>query len=288
MDRFSKMHPVFHFVFFVCVFVIIVALYNPFFTVASLICGVAYDVIKRNKKALGSLCFVLTIIGVVSIFNMLFAHYGVDVLFTVGDTEFTLQALLYGLYQGTMLGSFIIWFGIFSRTLDSEKVLYLFRFAPKIALIFSMVLGFIPRFTKKLEDIRDAQLGLNGGKGAKTKGDKLKQGIFNLSALVSYSLEGSIITSNSMAARGYNPKATVSGRYKYKAIDVVFLLLSLGVTSFVIIQKATGKISFVFEPRTYSQAFDVLSFVLFCIMCLVPIITNLMEGILWKLSKSKA
>lgn len=287
MDRFSKMHPSLHFVFFVCLFVLIVAVSNPVYAVASLAFGACYDVILRKNKALKGLGFVLTIIGIVSIFNMLFAHYGVDVLFRINDTEFTLQALIYGVYQGLLLGSFVVWFGIFSRLMDSQKVAYLFRFSPKLALIFSMVLGFIPRFTKKLNDIRDAQAGLNGGKNADGKKAKLKQGISILSALVTYSLESSIITSDSMNARGYNPRAVVVKQYKASLGDFVLMVLALAVSAFVIVMKIEGRISFVFEPVTYFESFDVLSFVAFCVLCFAPIFVDLMEGILWKLSASK-
>lgn len=286
MDRFSKTHPTFQFVFFVCVFVLIVSVYNPVFAGTSLLCGVLYDFILRRKEAFKSLGFVLAIILVVSLFNMLFAHYGVDVLFTIKGVEFTFQALFYGVYQGVMLGAFLVWFGLFSRIVDSEKVIYLFRFAPKLALLFSMVLGFIPRFTKKLKDIEDAQLGLNP-KEYQTKKERFKQGISNLSALVTYSFESSVITSNSMEARGYSPKAVRPSRYKMKAVDVVLIVATLGLSAYVIYSKVSEKTSFVFEPKTYFESFDVLAVILFTVLCLAPVIIDLVEGIKWKLSAQK-
>lgn len=287
MDRFSKTHPIFQFVFFVCVFVLIVSVYNPVFAGASLLCGVLYDFVLRKKEAFKSLGFVLAIVFVVSLFNMLFAHYGVDVLFKIGNTEFTFQALFYGLYQGVMLASFLIWFGLFSRIVDSEKVTYLFRFSPKLALLFSMVLGFIPRFSRKLKEIEDAQLGLNPKK-YQTKKERFKQGLSNLSALITYSFESSIVTSNSMEARGYNPRAVKPSRYKIKLTDIVLIMLALGISLYVIYSKLSEKTSFVFEPKTYFESFDVLAVILFCVLCLTPIIIDLVEGIKWKLSAVKA
>lgn len=287
MDRFSKTHPTFQFVFFVCVFVLIVSVYNPVFAGTSLLCGVLYDFILRRKETFKSLGFVLAIILVVSLFNMLFAHYGVDVLFTIKGVEFTFQSLFYGVYQGVMLGAFLVWFGLFSRIVDSEKVIYLFRFAPKLALLFSMVLGFIPRFTKKLNDIEDAQLGLNP-KEYQTKKERFKQGVSNLSALVTYSFESSVITSNSMEARGYSPKAVRPSRYKMKAVDVVLIVATLGLSAYVIYSKVSEKTSFVFEPKTYFESFDVLAVILFTVLCLAPVIIDLVEGIKWKLSAQKA
>lgn len=287
MNRFCKTHPVFQFVFFVCVFTLTVSVYNPVFAGTSLFCGVLYDLITRKKQALKSLWFVLAIILVVSIFNMLFAHYGEDVLFKISDTEFTLQALIFGAYQGVMLSSFFIWFSLMSKVIDSEKVIYLFRFSPKLALLFSMVLGFIPRFTKKLDDISDAQLGLNP-REYQTKKERFSQGISNLSALVTYSFESSIITADSMESRGYNPKAVRVSRYKIKLFDVFMVVSSFGISVYIIFAKLNHKISFIFEPKTYFESFDILAFILFFVLCLAPTIIDIVEGIRWKLSAVKA
>ena len=163
MDRFSKLHPIFHFLYFIGMFALVVSVYNPFFVAVSFLGVIAYEINCRGRQALSSLKLTIAVVLVVSMFNMLFAHYGEDVLFVIGNTEFTLEALFYGVNQGFTLATMILWFGAFSRTTDSEKVIYVFRFAPKTALLFSMVLGFIPRFSRKLKEIEDAQLGLNGG-----------------------------------------------------------------------------------------------------------------------------
>lgn len=285
MTRFSKLHPIFHFLYFIGMFLLTVSVYNPIFSAISLACGIIYELKIRGREGLSTLKFSLAILVVVSLFNMLFAHYGVDVLFTIRDTEFTLEALFYGFNQGLMVSGMIIWFGLFGRVVDSEKVIYIFRFAPKLALLFSMVLGFIPRFTKKLKDIEDASLGLNGGKPPKSK---LKQGITNLSALVSYSLESSIITADSMSARGYNPKAVRVSRYRIKSIDIALIMLVLASIIYVLYAKIGDKITFVFDPMIYMKSFDILAIALFLVLSLLPIIVDLVEEILWKISYLKA
>ena len=37
MDRFSKLHPIFHFLYFIGMFALIVSVYNPFFILVSLL-----------------------------------------------------------------------------------------------------------------------------------------------------------------------------------------------------------------------------------------------------------
>lgn len=287
MDRFSKMHPVLEFTFFICVFLLSVSLSNPVFVLPALVFGVIYEFILRGREALSCLKLTLAIIFVVSLFNFIFAHYGVTLLFQIKDTRFTFEALFYGIYQGTMLSATLIWFGIFSRNIDSEKVIYVFRFAPKCALIFSMVLGFIPRFNAKLEDIRNARLGLNGGRRASGKKERFKNGINDLSALIIYSLESSIITSDSMQARGYNPHAVRYSRYKMTAGDIILTAFTLFVFIYVMYAKISGRITFVMNPEIYLKTFDISAMVLYCALFFLPTAVDLFEEIKWKISALK-
>lgn len=284
MDRFSKLHPIFHFLYFIGMFALVVSVYNPFFVAVSFLGVLMYEIKCRGRQTLSSLKLTIAVVLVVSIFNMLFAHYGEDVLFVIGNTEFTLEALFYGVNQGLTLATMILWFGAFSRTTDSEKVIYVFRFAPKTALLFSMVLGFIPRFSRKLKEIEDAQLGLNGGH---RRDSRIKTAINNLSALVSYSLESSIITADSMTAREYNPKAVRYNRYKITPADLVLIAVSVLAIACVAFAKITDRITFIFEPTIYSKSFDYTAFAFFCFFSLLPVAVDLTEEILWKISYAK-
>lgn len=285
MDRFSKLHPMMQFLFFIFNFVIILSVNNPIFSAISLACAIVYSFFIRGVKAFSSVKYVIMIMIVVSVFNMLFAHYGNDVLFSINETDFTLEALFYGFNQSMVLCAVMLWFSAFSRVIDSEKVVYIFRFTPKLALLFSMVLGFIPRFNKKLDDIRDARLGLDGGEKPKKK---LKSAIDNLSALVTYSLESSIITADSMEARAYNPRAVRHSRYKYSTVDVIMILLIVALSAFVISQIIMQNTVFVFDPAIYIKRLSIPSVVCFVILEFLPIIIDLVENVLWKLSVSKA
>ena len=208
--------------------------------------------------------------------------------FTVKNVDFTLESLCYGLNQGCVLASVMIWFGVFGKCVDSERIIYLFRYTPKLALIFSMVLGFIPRFIKKSEDIRDARLALNGGARPETLKEKIVFAKENMSALVSYSLESSIITSQSMEARGYNPKAIRPSGFKLSSFDIVFIFFGFTVAAFILFQYALGNIIFVFDPDMYIKTLSLPALVLFLIFELYPFISELKENIKWKLSSVKA
>lgn len=287
MDRFSKMHPVLEFTFFICVFLLSVSLSNPLFVLPSLVLGIGYDLLLRGKTAFSNLWLTLTIVFVVSLFNFIFAHYGVTLLFEINGVRFTAEALLYGVYQGGLLSAMLIWFAVFSRNVDSEKVIYVFRFAPKCALIFSMVLGFIPRFRTKLEDIQNARIGLYGGKNENGRRAKLKNALSDLSALITYSLESSIVTSDSMQARGYNPHAVRHSRYEMKPIDLILTVSTLLAFGYVLYGKISGKITFIMNPQIYSKTFDASVMIVYCLLFAMPIIVDLFEEIRWKVSALK-
>lgn len=287
MDRFAKIHPAFHFVFFISVFVLSVTVVNPVFCAVSLVGAVLYIGISRGREVLSCLKFVLAIIVVVGIFNMLFSGYGVTELFKIGHKRFTLEALAYGINQGVMLGGAVLWFDAFSHTVDSERVVYLLSFAPKTALIFSMVLGFIPRFKTKAQDIRRARLGLNGGFDERNKASRLKNSIHDFGALVSYSMESSIITSNSMLARGYNPSAVRVSRYRLKARDIFFIVLCLCITAYALYSKISKKTLFIFEPEISFLSIDYFAIALFSLLCALPSVIDLTEVVKWKISALK-
>lgn len=287
MDRFAKLHPIVHIVFFGATFVFLLSVNNPFFSAASLICGLIYCFLVRGKEALKSLKFSVIIMITVSLFNFLFAHYGMDVLFTIGMNEFTAEALFYGFNQGMVLSAVLLWFAALSRIADSERVIYFLRFVPKIALVFSMVLGFIPRFTKKAKDIKNARLALSGGKQSKNIKDRMKTAMSDFSGLITYSLESSIVTADSMSARGYNPKAQTKNRYKITVGDCITTAIMIIFCAVYIAEKARGNIIFVFDPTIYSEQFSVAGFVCFLGIEIFPSATYITEELLWKLSRAR-
>ena len=65
------------------------------------------------------------------------------------------------------------------------------------------------------------------------------------------------------------------------------IALSLFALVYVICAKAGGKITFIFDPRIYSKSFDAVAFVLFLLLSLLPVIIDLTEEILWKISYAK-
>lgn len=288
MNRFSKLHPVTHLIFYAFSLIFVLIASNPFFSFASLIGAFLYNAVICKNRILKNLKLVVFIVLIVSAFNMLFAHYGADVLFRISHTDFTLQALFYGFNQGLVFASVLLWFTALSFNSDGDRVLYLFSFAPKLSLMFSMILGFIPRFNKKMKEINEARLALDGGEKPKGIKAKFNSAVNNLSALISYSLESSIITADSMSARGYKAGALSFRRFKLCKEDVIILVFLILSFAYVFYSKAAGNISFIFDPVIIIKSFDVPAFIVFCLSQTVPFIVEVWEEMLWKLSNAKS
>ncbi|MBQ8980584.1 MAG: hypothetical protein IJ077_03125 [Eubacterium sp.] len=281
MKAFSKLHPITKSAFFICAFVLTLAGANPLISAISLCSALLYIAVSTRRAFFASMRFAVIAVLVVALFNMLFAHYGTTVLFTVKDTEFTLQALLYGVHQGLVLSSVMLWFRVLSYCQNSAETAYLLRFSPHTALLFSMVLGFIPRFNTKLAEIRDAQAGLCATDDM-TKKQRFNTALQNLSALITYSLESSIITADSMTAKGFNSRAVSPSRYKITARDVVLTIIILVCFVYLLYAKIAHRLVFIFEPETYFKTIDPVAICLTCVLLLLPSAAEIWEVLLWK------
>lgn len=85
----------------------------------------------------------------VAVTNPLFSHNGVTPLFYLNGNPVTLEAFVYGAAIAVMVVGVMLWCRCYSAVMTSDKFLYLFgRAIPKLALVLSMALRFIPMFKR--------------------------------------------------------------------------------------------------------------------------------------------
>ncbi len=283
MDRFSKFNPRVTFLFFALVIMLTLILFNPVYLLISLACALSYKIKLEGKKALLNFSkLVIPLILFVSVFNMLFTHYGMTVIFTAFNMRFTLEGLFYGLCQGMMISSLIIWFSCYSLVVTSERFLAVFgRLTPNSALVFSMVLSFIPRLKKNTAEINDARFLIDSGES------KLKKSIKRFSALLSLTLEESIEVSDSMKARSFGKGRTSYSKYSFSFSDGVCIAVMSVLFIFLCVMKAVGKMIFIFEPVIRMESFSVFSAAAFAIFSFLPLIIDFTEDIRWFYLKQK-
>ena len=102
-----------------------------------------------------------------------------------------------------MIVSVLYWFRTLTHIMTSDKLLYLFgSVSPKLALILSMTLRYIPLFRSQIRKTQQAQKALGLYKEDSIP-DNIRGGIRIFSVMVSWALENGVITADSMTARGY-------------------------------------------------------------------------------------
>src|SRR5699024_11929166 len=90
--------------------------------------------------------------------------------------------------------------------MTSDKFIYLFGKAiPKLSLVISMALRFIPLFKTQIKKISQTQKTL-GIYTSKSMVDRVLSGIRTFNSLLTWSFENSITQADSMKSRGYGLK----------------------------------------------------------------------------------
>lgn len=294
-DAFSGFHPVNNFLYFGIVMGITMFVMHPAILCISLIGANLYHGKLKGRKAVGfDLLYMLPLFLFASAVNPLFNHEGITVLCWLPDgNPLTAEALVYGMLSAAALISVILWFACYSEVMSSDKFIYLFgRLIPALSLVISMALRFIPVYLNRIREIREArELSGKKEKGGKP-GNRLKSGLAVVSSLIGWAMENSVVTADSMRARGYGlPGRTAFSIYNYGFRDRImtgWLLFSLGA---FLMAYAAG----LFEWRCYpgikgaeTSGFTVFFLLLFSVTVLTPVLVDLAEEAVFRNGIRKA
>lgn len=279
MDRFSRLNPKTTLLFFAAQLVVTIVVFNPFFAAVSLFGACAYKMILDGRRGLR---YVLTavpfVIITVALFNFAFSHYGATELFSLGDTRFSLEPLLYGVSQGIMLSAVLVWFSVYCCVITAERFLAVVgSFAPNLAMIFSLVFSFVPRFRQNADEIAQARMLVDDG------ASRMKKSMNNFSALLGMTLEQSIETADSMKARGFNKKRTVYSKYRFSAKDFAVALFVAVTFVAVIFYETAGRLTFIFDPVITLNGIEPIALTAYAMLALLPVIVDLAEGTVRKI-----
>ncbi|MBP3478012.1 MAG: energy-coupling factor transporter transmembrane protein EcfT, partial [Oscillospiraceae bacterium] len=204
-DAFSKCHPLVNFLFFVGAIGLSVVIQHPAYLFAGIVTGAIYYLLLNGKKGWKTILSLLPMFAILTVINPLFNTLGITKLFVIFGRRYTLEALIYGGALASMFVIMMLWFGCYNKVLTSDKLTSLFgNLIPSISLLLVMVFRMVPNFIRKTQQIVGARKSIGKGIGetATTK-EKLHDGGTVLGALTSWALEGSVVTGDSMRARGY-------------------------------------------------------------------------------------
>lgn len=289
MINFSSLHPAVLFLYFLSVMLVSMFTSNPIIGILSLI-GAAAFVFVRKKGKVGFKAYILIFI-LISVTNPLFSHKGETTLFFFNGNPVTLEAFLYGVNTAVILIAVILWFSGFNSIMTEDKLLFLFgKAAPKITLLISSALRFIPLLKNQADKIRASSKAMGSYSSDKWL-DKLKATAGVYSVLITWALENAIDTGASMKARGYGLKGrTHYSVYKFTKNDAFYLIMIAVLDTAVIIGLSLGELDFSFYPRLPDitpAVWGVAAFTAFALLALLPAIDALKEELGWKYYRSK-
>ena len=288
-DAFSKCHPAVNFLFFVGAIGMSVVIQHPVFLMAGAVTGTIYYLLLNGKKGWKRILGLLPVFVILTAINPLFNTLGATPLFYLGSRPYTLEALFYG---GTLAGMFVImmlWFGCYNKVLTSDKFTSLFgNLIPSISLLLVMVLRMVPNFIRKAQQIIGARrsIGKGAGEAAAAK-EKLHDGMTVLGALTGWVLEESVVTGDSMRARGYGTAKRSSFMiYRMTVTDWMLLAVVMLLAALTITAACFGQLSAVFVPNVTVAP---VSWGLITYSCylLIPTVLHAKEAIQWHISRSK-
>ena len=220
------------------------------------------------------------------VLNPLFNHNGKTVLFFLNRNPVTREAILYGLVMGMMIAAAMAWARCFSLIMDTEKLLEVTgRLSPKISLILSMTLRYIPLFREQAGRTREAQTGL--GLIREENGmDRIRGGLRVMDGMVTWGLENGITTADSMTARGYGSgRRTRCSRYRWERADTAVLCASLALLAGFLLGWGTGQIGYTWYPELIVAGGGpghILTYGAFAALCAMPSALEIRDRIRWQ------
>ena len=207
-DAFSGYSPQVNFIFYISTVFFTVLIVHPAFLACSLVLSAIYYLQVRGRAGLRMIGGMIPIFVALSLLNPLLNTGGCRVLFYIGSRPYTLEALYYGMALGAMFVAVILWLASYNRTMTSDKFMYVFgRRSPVLSMILTMVFRMVPVFQRKARQITTARRCIGMMETDTSLSGKLHPSFAVVSSLMSWALEGGVITADSMQSRGYGSRA---------------------------------------------------------------------------------
>lgn len=290
-DGFGAYHPIVNIVFFVAVLGTAAFAMHPIVSLIEFICAISYYAYIKRRTGIRTVIMLIPVLFLTAIINPLFNHRGITPLFYLPTgNQVTLEAVLYGLAAGLMLVAIIAWFLSFNIVMDIEKILCITnKTFPTIGMIMMMVLRFIPKYNKQTKKVIASNKALSNenfeGMG------KIKQGLKVFGIMSTWALETSVITADSMKARGFGTtRRTVYSKYKFNVNDTIMLMVILALLVCNSLLIWNGNIDVNFYPRFKIDIHNIgglLVYLPIMILNFLPLILSIKEDMIWHRLKSK-
>ena len=292
MKAFSNFHPLVLFFYFISVLLLTMFTLHPVLLFFSLLGAVLFaSMLETPRAVLVSLGFYVPMFLLIAVTNPLFSHNGVTPLFFMNDNPVTLEAILYGAAAAGMVISVMYWCRCYNTVVTSDKFLYLFgKLIPKLSLILSMALRFVPLFTAQVKKISRIQKTM-GLYSSESKVDRLRGGFRVFSAIVTWSLENAVDTAASMQARGYGlPGRSNYSIYRFTPRDGAALGILAVLLGGSLWGMKTKVLEFSYYPRVAALSLTpvvLAGYAVVSALMFLPFLIEVKENLVWNYFRSK-
>lgn len=292
MKSFASFHPVVLFFYYVTVMIITMFMMHPVVLLFSLLGSLLFfAALNPMRTLLRDMRFYILVFLLIAVTNPIFVHKGETILFYLNSNPVTLEAIIYGFVIAAMLVAIIFWSKSYSDLMTSDKFIYLFGKAiPKLSLVISMALRFIPVFRQQIKKVNQTQKTL-GLYTSNSMTDRIMSGIRTFNSMITWSLENSIMQADAMKARGYGLKGrtnfTLFQWYKRDIFTLSFMAIVFCLIMYFNIQNIYA---FNYYPAISGIAFDKtqsVQFIIIFIFMVLPTLIEIKENLQWKYLKSK-
>ena len=289
MRRFADHNPAAVALYYLCAAGVTMFTMEPVILVISLMGALVSLAVAGEFARWKMHLYTLMLFAGMAAINPLVSHNGVTVLLVVNHNPITLEALIYGIAAGGMIVAVMYWFRGFTAVMTSDKLLYIFGgLSPKLALMLSMALRYVPLFGRQVRAVSRSQQALGLYK-ADNVIDRMRGGMRIFSVMVTWTLENGIITADSMTARGYGiGRRTRFSIFRWTRQDVLLVILTLLLTVLTLLGLADR--TFTYYPAITASPIawrTLMGYASYGLLCLLPAIITGKEALQWRILRSK-
>ena len=289
MRRFAEHNPIAVAVYYLAAAGVCMFTMDPVVLLISLIGALVSLAVTGLTRQWRMHLYSLALFAVMALVNPLVSHNGVTVLFVMNHNPVTLEALVYGIAAGGMIVPVLSWFRAFTAVMTSDQLLYIFgSLSPKLALMLSMALRYVPLFASQAHQVSQSQKALGLYKEDNLI-DRVRGALRVFSVMVTWTLENGIVTADSMAARGYGTtRRTRCSIFRWTRDDVLRLLLSLLLTALTLWGMAER--TFTYYPAISATPVTVRTlagFLAYGLLALLPALITGKEVLTWRCLRSR-
>lgn len=264
---------------------------EPVFLGISLVFSVIYSAYLGQRNILKALLlFIVPMFVLIAVINPLFNHGGVTILFYLPDgNPFTRESLIYGFVSGGLFSVTMLWCICLRYIMTSDRIIYLFgRIAPKLSLLISMILRFIPKLSSHFREVRNARKSIGRDITDGNFRERISNGVRIVSAVIQWAMENSIDTADSLESRGYGlARRTSFSLFRFEKRDFGILLIISLCDICVLWGYFSGDLEFDYFPMISEIKWNLPLTAVYLVLCIMPLILDISEDMKWKYTESK-